>query len=208
MVFRQYRPFNSGEFILVGADPASGGKDYCCAQFISKTNLDVPLIYHSKVTAVEMTNRLLPVLERIYDVTHVAPVIAYETNAGGIFEFERLASLNRSNKFRLYNMRTYGRIDNPPESKLGWQTNTATRPAMLSDLKDCIDNKQLRIYDNATISELFSFIINKQGKPEAEASAHDDTVTSLAIAWQLVQTETPKVEAHYVPYNKDKWVIQ
>lgn len=208
MGFRQYRELEDGEFIVVGCDTSQGGNDYSTATFISKTHLDIPLVYQSNTLATDMTNKLHPVLERIFDITHLAPVIAYEANAGGIFEFERLASLNRANKYRLYTMMTYGAISNAQESKLGWNTNTATRPKMLADLKDAVDHQLLRIYDKPLINEMYAFIINKQGKPEAEQSAHDDLVMATAIAWQLQQTENPKRESYHVPYNKAKWSIQ
>ena len=95
MGFRQYRSIEPGEFIVVGVDTATGGNDYSTAQFISKTYLDVPLVYHSDITTSYMTDALLPVLERIYDVTGIMPVIAYERQNGGVFEIERLSNLNR-----------------------------------------------------------------------------------------------------------------
>ena len=61
---------------------------------------------------------------------------------------------------------------------------------MVGDLKSAIDTESLRIYDKQTIDELSTFIVNKRtGKPEAAPNTHDDMVMSLAIAWQLYQTE-------------------
>lgn len=193
-MFRQFRQIRPGEFFVIGADTSSGMSDYCAAQFISSTKLDVPLVFHSKASAPDMTNDLYPVLNRLYDVTGVKPLIAYERNAGGVFEFERLAALNRAGKYDLYKMPSVGSIDNPEPTKLGWDTNTSTRPRMLSDLKDAVDKKLLKIYDQPTVNELFSFIISRTSSSEkarAESGAHDDLVMSLAIAWQLYQSATP-----------------
>lgn len=206
-MWRQYRELAIDEFIVVGADTSQGGNDYSAAVFISKTNLDIPLVFHSPILATDMTNRLQPVLEKIYDRTGIPPVIAYERNAGGVFEFERLASLNRANKYKIYKMMTYGAIENPLESKIGWDTNTATRPKMLADLKEAVDKQLLRVYDKPLVNEMYSFIVNKQGKPEAEIGAHDDLVMSAAIAWQLQQTENPTRDAYVAPYDKSKWSI-
>jgi hypothetical protein len=175
---------------VVAADTSSGLGDYCAAQFLSKTRIDVPLVYHRKIIATEMTNQLYPVLERLHDITGHKPVIAYERNAGGNFEMDRLASMNRLGKFSLFKMPTIGR-ELPPEGvKYGWDTNTATRPAMLSQLKEAIDNKLLRVYDKMTIEEMYSFVVVKTSasvKAQAESGMHDDLVMSLAIAWQLYQ---------------------
>src|SRR3990167_6588193 len=154
-MFKQYRPIQEHEFFVVAADTSSGMGDYCAAQFISKTKTDVPLVYHAKTIATEMTNAIQPVLEKLYDKTHNKPVIAYERNAGGVFEIDRLASMNYNGKYEIFKMPNVGR-DNPPEAvKFGWETTTTTRPAMLSQLKDAIDNKVFKIYDRRTIDELY-----------------------------------------------------
>ena len=175
--FRQYRPLDQNEFIVVGCDTSSGLNDYCTAQFISKTKNDVPLIYHAKVSAPIMTDTLYPILERIYDKTGIKPTIAYERNNGGLFELDRLSVLNRSQKFNIFVMPQAGTTDNDLGRKLGWDTNSSTRPKMLSDLKDAIDKRVLHIYDKPTINEMFSFVkvqTSTQWKAQAEKNAHDD----------------------------------
>lgn len=189
-MFRTYRKLEKNEYLLIGADTSMGMSDYCTAQFLSRNKLDVPLVFHAKVLANDMTSELLPMIEKIYDQTGVRPTIAYERNNGGVFELERLAGLNRRNKFDVFKMPNAGRIDNPDPTKLGWETNTATRPRMLSDLKDAIDKKLITIYDKPTIDEMYSFIIThttSTEKAQAERGAHDDLIMALAIAWQLYQ---------------------
>lgn len=188
--FRFYRKPERGEFFVVFADTSAGGLDYSACQFLSKTRIDVPIVYHTKKLATEMTNEIFPALERLYDVTGIKPTVAYENNAGGIFELERLATLNRLSKFNIFKMPNVGHVDNPESNKLGWSTNSATRPKMLADLKDAIDHKVLTVYDKPTINEMFSFIVSQTSsswKAQAEQGAHDDLIMSLAGAWQLYQ---------------------
>jgi len=195
-MFKQYRELQSGEFMVIAADTALGGGDRCAAQFISKTRVDVPAVYHSNQSATEMTNALVPILEGIYDITKVKPVIAYERNNGGAFEMERLATLNRLGKFKIYQMKRQGFVDGKEETLLGWDTNSASRPAMLQQLKEAIDTHVLKLYDKETVQELFSFVTvqtSSSWKAQAEAHAHDDLVMALAIGWQLYQTEKPEV---------------
>lgn len=215
-MWRQYRTISPDEFFVVGVDTSTGVNDYCSAQFLSKTKLDIPLVFHSRVLATEMTNQLLPVIERLHDVTGYSPVIAYERNNGGVFELERLAMLNKSNKFRIYLTKNVGSIENATEKKIGWDTNTATRPHMLSELKEAVDKGLFRIYDKPTVNEMFSFIISKTSatqKAQAEVGAHDDLIMALAIAWQLYQTEdgrneqTAQVVANRNRANRKKWGI-
>jgi hypothetical protein len=194
-MFRRYRDYQKGEFIICAADTSSGGGDYSAAQFLSKTSIDVPTVYHSKVTASEMTPLIAVELEKIHRETGVRPVVAYETNNGGVFELQRLSTLNRDGHWIMYqqksNVGTTELIENT--IKYGFNTNSATRPAILQILKEAIDNQLINIYDKPTISEMFSFIIKPNGRPEAEQSSHDDLVMSLAIAWQMYQTENPPI---------------
>lgn len=203
-MLKQYREIERGEFFVIGGDCSAGGIDRSACQFISKTKIDVPLVYHTDSMATTMTNDIYPVLNKLFDITGVKPVIAYERNNGGSFEMERLATLNRDGKFDIFRMPTIGRTDAPEAVRYGWDTNTATRAPMLSQLKEAIDNRLFGIYDHETIKELYSFIVAQTStswKAQAEKGAHDDLVMSLAIAWQLFQQcEAPiNQETIYIP---------
>lgn len=195
--WRRYREFGPGEFVVVFADTAAGGGDFCAAHFLSKDKLDIPLVYHKKVIATEMTPLIHEKLEEIFDITGVKPVIAYERNNGGFFEMDRLSTLNRHQKYVIYREKVnqgtkYSDSQGP---KLGWTTSSATRPVMLQMIKEAIDNRLLRIYDRPTINEMFSFIevqTSTMWRAQAEKNAHDDLVMALAGAWQLYQTEKPQ----------------
>lgn len=214
-MFRQYRTINRGEQFIAFGDCSTGLGDYSACQFLSKTKLDIPLVYHSKKLSTEMTNDIYPVLDKLFDTTGLKPLIAYERNNGGVFEMERLATLNRAGKFEIFKMPTYGNVNNPDSTKLGWDTNTATRPKMLSDWKEAIDKRLVVIYDKPTINEHFSFIIvstSSSVKAQAEQGAHDDLVMSAAGAWQLYQTHKPTI-ADYSEWDTineglaNKWKI-
>ena len=105
-------------------------------------------------------------------------------------------------------MPTYGSVDNPEAKKLGWDTNTATRPKMLSELKEAIDKRLIKLYDGRTINEMFSFIVVQTStawKAQAEKGANDDLVMALAIAWQLqqsVQEGLGKLEDYNFPKDE------
>lgn len=195
-MFRRYRNYQPDEFYVVFADTSWGGTDYCATQFLSKTQLDVPVVYHSKALATEMTPLIHLELEKIYDQTKVKPVVAFERNNGGVAEMERLATLNRNGKYRIYvEKKNVGSTDVIEDTvKLGYTTSSATRPIMLSMLKEAIDHNLIRIYDKPTINEMFSFIVSQTStswKAQAENGAHDDLIMSLAGAWQLYQSENP-----------------
>lgn len=210
-MFKRFRNYQPGEFLVVGVDTSWGGTDYCAAQFLSKTHLQVPVVYHSKVLATEMTPLIHNELERIYDVTKVKPVVAFERNNGGVAELERLATLNRNGKYRIYVEKDgIGTTEATEETiKLGWSTTSASRPIMLQMLKEAIDKRLIRIYDASTVNEMFAFIVSQTStswKAQAEQGAHDDLIMALAIAWQLYQTESapPALKRHKQQVRRSK----
>jgi hypothetical protein len=194
-MFRQYRQFEPGEFIICAVDTAGEGQDWNAGQFLSKNRLDVPLVLHYEGSITDVTPELKLALELIQMQTGVNPVVAYETNNGGGYEFERLSRLNKLQKYTMY--RQYkqderGKLKHT--DKLGWSTNSATRGPMLIELQDMVKNNLVRLYDKLTIDEMFSFVKHKTPlgwRAEAETGSHDDLIMSLAIAWQLYQTENP-----------------
>lgn len=198
-MFRQYRQITKGEFILCAVDTAAGGLDYTAAQFLSKNKIDVPLVFHSRVTTSDFIPKLGEILEKIYDTTNVKPIVAIERQNGGAFLIDRLAGINLRGKYEIFKMPNYGREDAPEPVRLGWDTNSATRPKMLQDLKDAIDKKVLIIYDKPTINEMFSFVVvqtSSSWKAQSERNGHDDLIMALAIGWQMYQMcEKPMTEA-------------
>lgn len=189
-MFRLYRQIERGEFFVIGVDCAQGGIDANFGQFLSKSRVDVPLVFEKNCVAAEMTPLIHEALEWLYSTTGVEPVVAFERQNGGISALSQLQTLNRNGHYRLYQRRKLGTINGEVLTDvLGWDTNAQTRPNMLGDLKQAIDNRLIQIYDKTTINELGKFIVTTKGRAEAAPNCHDDAVMSLAIAWQLYQTE-------------------
>lgn len=196
-MFRLYREIDRGEFFVVAVDCAQGGIDANFGQFLSKTKIDVPLVFEKKCVAAEMTPIIHEALEWLYSTTGVEPVVAFERQMGGVSALSNLQILNRNGHYRIFQRRKLGTIEGEQlTDTIGWDTNAQTRPQMLGDLKQAVDNKLIRLYDKTTIDELGKFIINKRGRAEAAANCHDDAVMSLAIVWQLYQSEQAPSSSH------------
>lgn len=196
-MFRQYRKFTPGEFIICFIDTAGEGQDYNAGHFLSKTRLDIPMVLHYEGSITDVTPVLADTLNKIKDATGINPVVAYETNNGGGYELERLSRLNKYLKYTMYyqyRMNTEGRLERT--DKMGYSTNAATRGPMLIELQDMIKGQLVRIYDKLTIDEMFSFVKHKTPsgwRAEAEMGSHDDLIMALGGAWQLYQTESKPV---------------
>ncbi len=189
-MFYLYRKLEPGEFILAGGDCAQGGADSNVCQFLSKTKLDIPLVYDRLGVAAQMTPDIFSALEQIHDITGVKPVVGLERNMGGASEMERFKVLNRNNKYDLFVMPITGDASEEEKegTKLGYVTSEQTRPTLVGDLKNIIDVNGVHIYHKRTVDELFWFIINNQGKPEAMRGKFDNHVMSLGVVWQMFQT--------------------
>ena len=66
--------------------------------------------------------------------------------------------------------------------KLGFNTNKATRPALLGELKTLVRDRPECLYDIDTLDEMFTFIVDERSKPVAITGEHDDTILALGIA--------------------------
>lgn len=194
-MFRIYRQLEKGEFIILFVDTAGEGSDWNAGQALSKNRLDIPIVMHYEGSIVDVTPQLKILLEWIYEVTGVKPVVCYETNNGGGYELERLSRLNSLQNFTIYyqyKLNAEGKLERT--DKMGWNTNSATRPVMLSGVEDLINNQLVTIYDEPTINEGFSFVKHKTPsgwRAEAESGSTDDLILALAGVWQLYQTENP-----------------
>ena len=213
-MWRQYRKIEAKEQLLIALDTAQGGGDYTAMQVLSKTKLDVPIVYHSQQPTSEFLPQLHRVLEAMSNITNIKPIIAIERNNGGLLHCERLAGLNIKQLYTLFKMPNIGAIDIASQggSRYGWDTNMSTRPVMISELRTAIHQGLIKVYDAMTYGEMLSFVV-KNGKPQAEKNAHDDLIMSLAIAWQMYQmnlqvevvatvNQSPAIEVHKFPENQ------
>lgn len=206
-MFRQFRSLEQGELIVIGGDCSQGGLDSNWCQFMSKTKLDIPLVFEMRGVAADMTAQLYPILNKIFDITKVVPVIALERNNGGASEMTRLDVLNNQNhKYYCWRMPVFGDKDQLKATpKLGWDTSTLTRPIMLAEWKQAFDNHLIQIYDEETIKQHKTFVVNSQGKPEAASGKHDDAVFACAVAWQVYQRSLVVKPGEFtggVPYER------
>lgn len=190
-MFRLYRKPTKGEFFVIFGDCAQGGTDSNFVQFLSKTQADIPLVMQKQGTIAAAIPFILQALEWIYENTAVPPVIALERNNGGASAMHNLIVSNLKNHYRIYCMRDAKgkRLEDKP----GWDTTSVSRPKMIGEWEVAFNTRQIKIYDKETIDQHKTFVVNKNGRPEAAPNKHDDAVMSCAGAYQLFQTENPSV---------------
>lgn len=87
--------------------------------------------------------------------------------------------------------RIYYHLDNTKrdavrDKKPGWQTNAKTRPVLLDELSEAMEEGFMRVNDRLFLAQCKIFVDNGSGKYEAAKGAgkHDDLVIGWGIAWQ------------------------
>lgn len=72
---------------------------------------------------------------------------------------------------------------NKKEHVPGWNTNASTRPILLDDLNEALEEGYMEVNDPIFISECKTFV-DIAGKYQAAQGENDDTIIAWGIAWQ------------------------
>jgi len=164
-------PVSSANYV-VGVDPAGGGLhgDFACAQVVHRaTGMQCAELY-GHFTPKELAEKVAT-LGRRYN----SAVIAVErANHGhGV----------------LMHLREVSRYENLYQAKGqdGWDTNTLTRPEMVSWLVTVFDQRPEMFQSERLLRECRAFIRRPDGSGEAAPGAHDDAVMAMAIAQSVAR---------------------
>lgn len=186
---RIYRALEGDEELVAGGDPGNGGS-YSAGVYISRRHGDVPIVFSSRVESPQFGAELHNIGLYVKKKTGHFPYLAVERNIGQ-GTIEKLRDLGYP-LMSLYRQRTFDRLSNQEEERIGWVTSSASRRKMLDQLAMAIRLKELKIYDEALVNEMLTFIINERtGEPRPEQGAYSDMIMALAIAYQMY-TLTPK----------------
>ena len=152
-----------------------------------------------KIVACYRTNRIDPslwgdllfYLGRYYNNS----LLAVESNSMGIATLQKLDHMGYVN---LYKQTKIANVKNEEGERLGFRTTSATKPAIIGNLKNLIENEDLNIPDPQVILELKNYIATDTGKTEAAPGYTDDFVISLAICAEVLRTHWDKLQTDNV----------
>lgn len=191
---RVYRSLEANEQIVIGADPGNG-VSYSAAVSLSKKFHDTPLIFHARIESPQFGEELHNLGLYVKKKTGEFPLLAVERNIGQ-GTIEKLRELGYP-LAALYRQKTFDRITQKEDERIGWVTTAQNRRKMLDSLAIAIREKELTIWDKPLISEMLRFVINERtGEPRPEQGAFSDLIMALGIAYQMY-TVIPK-KAHWV----------
>jgi len=189
MVYNDYIP---GHAYGIGADVAEGvGQDSSTAVVIDFTASKVVAVYESNRIEADAFGHILKGLGTRYGTA----IIGCERNNPGHATIAILKQVYGN----IYKMM----LPNGKRGRHGWDTNLASKPKMLLDLKTAVDEVLIHIPDSATLEELRTYDKNDIANVrfDDEASAHWDRVIALAIAWQM-RTEVDVSATLYAHKNQ------
>lgn len=163
----------------IGADVAEGlaNGDFSCA-YVGNTEFDICARWYGHIDA-DLFGEELVKLAKYYNNAYVAP----ENNNHGL---ATIKAMTKKDYWNIYQMKTFDKFSDTTTQKLGWNTNPRSKPLMIDKLKEFVRERYLGIEDATLISEMFTYIIEDNGKTNAQSGCHDDTVMSCAIMLQLL----------------------
>ena len=167
----------AGESYCIGADVAEGlaTGDWSVA-VVMNSKLDVVAKYRSHIDP-DLYGKELIKLANIYNEAF----LAVENNNHGL---TTLKSILNDEYFNIFYTKTYDKTNDTTTKKVGWSTNSKTKPLMIDKLAEFIREKWLGIKDLEIVMELYSYVIDDKGKTNAQEGKHDDCVMAFAIALQ------------------------
>ena len=116
-------------------------------------------------------------------------MIAVESNNFGHSTLNTL--INTVNYPFLYYYERYS--DGQRRKEPGFPTDAKTRPVLLSEFREAVENESMVVNDKELLAECNVFVTNPAGKPEARAGYHDDRIFAWGIAWQARKYYAPTI---------------
>lgn len=175
-----YKKPVKGRRYVIGADPAEGVKrDYSVAPVIDVESLEVVAKLRGQWKPSEFAAKLNEIGKMYSSPGGRYPILAVERNNHG---HAVLLALNEIHNYpNLY-------VD-PRDERLGWRTDSTSRPMMIDAFIDAVEDEHLKVNDKEILTECLTLVDNA-GKIEASDGKFDDCITSTAIALQVCLTNS------------------
>lgn len=168
----------------IGGDTAGDGSDFYTGHVLdARTGEQVAHLKH-KLGAHQYVRQMY-CLGKYYSY-HLGNInedalIGIETNFDTfpIMELQRLGYTNQ------YIREKFDEYTGKKEKRFGFRTTSLTRPVIISQLQQIVDEEIDKINDESTLRELLKIIKNKDGRIEAPSGGHDDDMMGLSIAHHI-----------------------
>lgn len=169
-----------GVFYSIGADVAEGlvEGDYSCGIVGNSDTFDIDAMWHGHIDP-DLFGKELVKLARYYNNAY----LGCENNNHGL---TTLNAIRKEDYYNIYYSKSYDRMADKMTQKMGWTTSVRTKPYMIDKLAQFVREMHVGIYSDLIIGEMFTYVIEDNGKTNAQQGCHDDTVMATAIMLQLL----------------------
>jgi len=180
---------------VIAADVALGvGQDYSCA-IVMDNKYRVVAMYRDNRIDPSLYGELLFYLGRKYNNA----LLCVESNSMGIATLQSLTQMEYVN---LYRQTKIANVSNESGDRLGFRTTSATKPAIIGNLKNLIENEEVSVPSSIMIQELKDYISTETGKTQAVSGSHDDSVMALAMVCEVLRTHYDKLQNDNISWKQ------
>ena len=171
-----------GTKYIIGGDTAEGlaHGDAQVLYVINHKTEECDAIYRSQVAPDELATEAYK-LGKWYNWA----LMGVEVNKDGLWVNDALEKMGYIN---LYYRKVFDDITQKVTKFFGWKTTSATRPFALAALKAVFFRKDSG-FPAQILNEMFTFVRNIKGKPEAMDKKHDDVIMAASIGYAILQEQ-------------------
>lgn len=180
---KKYYPY------VLSGDTAGEGSDYFTGHVLDNTTGKQVAKLRSQFDADEYTRQMY-CLGMYYNKALIGIEANFDT-----YPIKKLEEYEYPKQFIREREDTY---TGKNEKRFGFKTDRITRPLILSQLQEIVNDHIELINDKETLEEMLVFVRNEKGRPEAQQGSHDDLVMALAIAYYIRPQQKMKVEIQEV----------
>ncbi len=191
---RIYKPPVADGLYVVGADVAEGvsGGDYSTATVFNRRTGEEVAFFRGHL-APDKFGAKLDALGRKFNNA----LMVVEVNNHGLTTVTALRNLMypqlyfRPNKFDTMGTKW--------SERLGWKTTKVTRPLMIDDLNEALNEGSLILHSKEILDEMITFVFDAGNSMVAMSGFHDDGIFSTSIAFQgfKILYDKPLTQLHY-----------
>ena len=174
-----YRQPSPGCTYAAGADVAEGvtGGDYSTCVIWDRETGEQVGFYRGYVPP-DRFGALLNRWGRIYNNA----LMVVEINNHGLTTVTALKNLMYPQLY--FRPTKFDQIGTSYTDRLGWKTTKVTRPLMIDDFREALQEKALTIHSDKTLDEMLTFVFDNGGNMVAQSTFHDDCIFAAAIGFQ------------------------
>jgi hypothetical protein len=173
-----FKPIDKKTHYVIGADTAEGhGGDYSVAHVIDVETMELVATARANRWKPSEFAHKIKDLAQLYSTERKKPKVAVERNNHGHAVLAILEEVIQ-----------YPNLFKHKDDKLGWRTDSVTRPIAINAFIDAVEGGTLNVCSVETLRECLT-LVNKDGKIEAEDGKNDDCIMAASIGLQVAIEE-------------------